>query len=197
GEHVVLAGILFGRRVAGFPAAPRFIANTPYRHVPRGRATIGFPQVGQRRLSGIVAVFEPAKRFEEVAGSHVDADEGLCFQSFAQRQELVGAELVILFTLAPEIIWTYRALVTRADAFLPAINVVVVAAKANHRNAHLAQRGNDGLVQVAVLITYAAVDDTVVEFHVLDVLPVNTRVNFAVSAIGMNSQVCANRHVRL
>ena len=143
GEEVVLQFELRQRHGAHLVVAPGLVADAPELDVVGLRMTVCGAPFAHRRGGGAVGVFDQFARGPRVAEAGIDGDVGIDAEQTAEREELVGADVVRLHGV-PDGIEDGRTLVDVADAVAPLVRGDEVAAgKAKDAEAQLLERGDD------------------------------------------------------
>ena len=142
-----------GLRRHGTASSPHFVANAPIFHTVRCFMAVGLTFLGQ--IGGLltIAVFHPILHFGHSTGKHVDIDPRFRAEHFAQTQEFVGAEAVIVEFVRGEVFikggFTFAL---RPHAVTPMVGVCVATARpTNNRRLQCTQSIQCGLA-VAMLV---------------------------------------------
>ncbi len=129
-----------GFRLEVAAATPQLIADAPVFHAERLGRSIGGAFVGKRAALGVIAVFDPVLKFLRRPGSHVGGEVRLGADQFAEADEFVRAEAVVLGVMSPVDVHAPRPLCRRTDAVAPVIIVGETASRpAQHGHAELLQ----------------------------------------------------------
>ena len=161
-------GVVFGAHRAA--AAPGLVADAPVPHTEGRFAAVAATQVRHRRDAGHIAVFHPVGELLHGAAAHIAGQVGFAAELFAEAEELVGAEGVVLGHAAPVGVDDGLALAAGADAVPPVVGIGKAAARpAQHRDVQRFQRLQDGGAQRAVLVSDTAVDAAAQMFGKLSV----------------------------
>ena len=140
-------GIVFRSHVSA--AAPGLVAYAEVLHVPRLLTAVRAAQVSHRALGVGGHILNPVGHLLHAAAAHVAADIRLNVKHFAEVEELVGTEAVVLERAAPVVVGDISPSFLRAYAVHP----VVVIGEASARPAHY--RHFQGLERIEDILAVA------------------------------------------
>ena len=132
-------GVVFRAHVSA--AAPRFVSYAEVFHLPCLVASVLAAQLSHWRVAVARHVFHPFGHLFDRAATNVTADVGLAADEFAEVQELVRTEGVVLDGAAPVVVLHFGTLRIRADSIAPVVFVGEASAwPAQHGNLQVLQR---------------------------------------------------------
>jgi hypothetical protein len=137
----IQVGVIFGPHVPA--ATPRFIPDSKERNFPGFISSVLASQIGECRVRVGSHVFDPLHLFLRGATADVAVDVRVSAEHFAQVEEFVRAEGVVVYA-TPTRIWPARAFVAWSNAIAPMIFIGETTARpAQNRHAHFLQCGDD------------------------------------------------------
>ena len=123
-------GVVLGSHIAS--AAPGLVADAEVLYLPGLLAAVGPSEVSHTALRIGSHILHPVGHLLDASAAHVAADIGLDAEHFAEIQELVGSEAVVLQGSAPVVVGDVGSLLLGSYAVHP----VIIVSKTSSGPAH-------------------------------------------------------------
>ncbi len=147
-ETAVEVGVVLRRHAAA--ATPVLVADAEKGNLPGLRAAIGLPALGQVAVPAEGHVLDPVRHLLRRSAADIGGHVGIRADLFAEIEELVGAEAVVLHDPAPMDVDAPGPLLRRAHPILPVVLIGEAAARpAQVGSLDLAEGSNDVVANAA------------------------------------------------